>query len=431
MTELFKMPIAAQKTKEKIEPAVETEPILKMKKNDDVILSQEKIELLKNNVADIISKTEQLNPEKINPYWIFNNCGKEHAVIQKNFRTLNNEINWQLLVDLLPEKQKAKWNYEKQRIWTEETTIKTTIELLEEDNPDSFNPFWIKNHDYGLYRHLRKKLKNKETGIVEWDKFADKLPEEWTEKWIMGISKKGKKGAHEKKMKFTFSSSIKKLNKILAENDPRSFSSTDVKTLDRSLHSYFKRYVKKENGGIDWKKIIKEVNPEFENKFKYPKAFKDEYPEERYEGKEEVDSLLEKNKEKLLTFFGATSLEDQEKRNEICLELIKLAKKGNSLAEKKLMAYLEILEVDWLDKEDFLDIYKLRTDVLREKTKRCIYLYREKGAAKFIWYLYKTLKEHAKELNSKHKKIELDEPFYKNTSKGNKYDRMNFEELPN
>lgn len=564
--------------KEKKELIVEEESVFDLENEGSEESFQDKVELLQKSVNDIVNKSRELNPPKLNPHWIFNNCGKGHDIIKKNFRTVDGEMNWQVLVDLLPEEQKEKWSYEKQRVWNEESAIKVSVGLLEEKKPASFNPFWLRQKDYGLYRHLRRKMKNNDTGEIEWDKFVDQLPEEWTEKWVMGIREEKKKEASDKKMKFTFDSSVERLSEVLNESDAESLSSSDINTLDPQLHSYFRRYIQREKGGIDWIRITREITPslrekfkfpneydklisaskrlnnlliendpesfssryieknesslytyirlkvkrkngkidwdgildevdpkfrdrfsyiesqglrisfetavkdlndillennpssfsgadiarfdsllysyfrrnakkdgggidwkrvlsgvdlKFQERFRYPKKFEDEYPTERYEDKKEVDDLLEGKKDRLLTFFGATSKEDKKKRNEICLEMINLAKEGNALAEEKLMSYLEILEADWLEKEESFDVYKVNADLLRERTKRCIYLYQEKGAAGFVWYLYTSLRKHTRQFSGQYKKIELDGPFRGGAKGEDKHDRMNFEELPN
>lgn len=131
-----------------------------------------------------------------------------------------------------------------------------------------------------------------------------------------------------------------------------------------------------------------------------------------------MDKLIEEKKDKPLTFFGVSSQADRRDRNELCLDLIRLAKKGNLSAEKTLMGYLEILVADWIDRDSSLDVYKIYKDDLEERIRRCIYLYREKGAAGFVGYLYINLREQAKGLNQGgQRKISLDDPFGSGLSK--------------
>ena len=427
--ETLRMPSMAKKETQPIQ----REPEIKSSQKEEELsksIDRGKIELLKNNVDSIIDKINQLTPEKINPYWIFNNCSKEHEFIKKNFRTIDDKINWQLLVDLLPEEQREKWDYEKKRVWTEGLAIGTLVNLLRTKNPASFNPLWIRNNDYGLYRHLRRKLRNEQTGEIAWNLFVEKLPEELMEKWVTGMREEKKKEFIENKIKFTFESAIERLTDLLEQNKPASCSSSDINTWDPSLHSYFRRYVNKKGGGIDWEKIMEKIDPNLREKFIYPKKFEEEYPTENYENEDEVETLINNNKESLLTFFVASSPEERSKRNDICLKMIKLAKKGNLIAEERLMDYLEIIESEWIEKKKVLEIYKFRTDILKERTRRCIYLYRENGTANFVWYLLVNLKKHALELNAKHNRIYLDDPAFAN-SKEKRLDRINFEELYN
>lgn len=410
----------------KIKPDAHSSDNTDFDQGADGLLEQKRIDLLKNKVDFVVEKARQLNPDKLNPYWIFNNCSKEHRVIKDNFRTLEGEINWQVFSDLLPKDLKDKWTYEKQKVWSSEKAIGVATKILEKEKPGSFNQEWLEKNDYGLYRHLKRKLKNKTTGKIEWENFIEQLPEEWKNKWTRGIRDEKRREMSKDRTKFSFESAVKRLNDVLTANNPRFFSSEDIKSLDRSLYSYFSRHVKKKDGSIDWKKIIEDIDEKFQSRFQPPKIFKEAYPAKQYEDQSEVDAVLEMNRDKLLTFFGIKNPSDRMERNEICLELIGLAKKGNLAAEDKLMEYLEILAMDWIEKDSLLDVYKIDTDDLRERMKKCIYLYRENGPAGFIGYLYVNLKKQAMGLNRGYNKIELDSSFFGDGP--NKHDRIDLSE---
>ena len=137
------------------------------------------------------------------------------------------------------------------------------VEMLEKDNPVTFNANWLRVQDRGLYKHLRRKLKNQDSGEIEWDKFINQLPEKWMERWVTGMRAEKREQMSQDRMKFTFLSAIERLNLLLEENTPGSFSSTDVESYDEQLYSYFKRHVAKEGGGIDWEKIMSGVDEKY------------------------------------------------------------------------------------------------------------------------------------------------------------------------
>jgi hypothetical protein len=364
--------------------------------------NKEKVDYLEEKIELIVAKVDNLKPEKISPDWIKNKCGEEYYLVKDKFRTLEGEINWQLFADLLPKNLRNIWSYEKQRTWDNKKAKDTIVSLLKKEKPVTFNAEWIKNRDFGLYKHLRRKLKNKETNKIEWEEFINEIPEEWQEKWVRGFSKEGKIKLIESKRIFTFDLAVKKLNKILEEKNPAHFLSSDIKRFDKQLYSYFKENIKRKKGGIDWEKIIKKIDEKFVKRFRPPKRFEDEYPENRYENQNEVEELLNSNKEGVLGFFGG----DRGKRDEFCLELVGLAKKGNVNAEEKLAQYLEMLTMDWIEKDEMFKVYEVDIDGLRERITRCIYLYKDNQPTSFIGYVYANLREEAK--GKRYEKIELD-----------------------
>lgn len=219
------------------------------------VAERKRVDLLRKKVNAIAEKAEDLRATKINPYWIFKNCGKEYYFIKARVRTLDGGINWRVVTNLLPEKWKNRWSYEKKRKWDEKRAKRKLVDLLEKENPKTFNPHWIKKKDYGLYRYLQRRFKNSETGTIEWPLFVRQLPEEWLERWTRGAREEVMKELKEKKRKFNFSSAIERLNYLLEKEKPNSFSSTYIDRLDPHLHSYFRRYVSREGGGLIGKEL--------------------------------------------------------------------------------------------------------------------------------------------------------------------------------
>jgi hypothetical protein len=147
---------------------------------------------------------------------------------------------------------------------------------------------------------------------------------------------------------------------------------------------------------------MKNVNEEYVKRFRPPKRFEDEYPKNIYENEIEVEEIINSNKEGLLGFFGG----DRKKRDELCLDLVKLAKEGNIKAEEKLCEYLEIQAIDWIERSRLSKIYEIDIDGLRQRIIRCIYLYRDNQPTSLSGYIYVNLREEAK--GKKYKRTELD-----------------------
>jgi len=90
---------------------------------------------------------------------------------------------------------------------------------------------------------------------------------------------------------------------------------------------------------------------------------------------------------------------DFERRNEICLDLIRLAKKGNKDAEYELMDLMSFLADKWTERIPAFHIYKYHKETRNEIMRRCIYNYRKNGP--FVGYVHVSLEKAAAGLERK------------------------------
>jgi hypothetical protein len=117
-----------------------------------------------------------------------------------------------------------------------------------------------------------------------------------------------------------------------------------------------------------------------------------------YEDQSEIDIILTKHKNKLYTFVALVDADDREIRNRIIIALVRIAQKGNILAQAELIKWIRYIVDDWVEK--YYQLFKWRGygDEIDEKIKGCIRGYKYTGS--FVGYLFKTLEYSARGMRS-------------------------------
>ena len=182
----------------------------------------------------------------------------------------------------------------------------------------------------------------------------------------------------------------KKLNIILKEKQPESFSSSWIFSNAQSVYHFVRLNHRTENGDIDWDVITKSFSRRYQKRWcrynrKYIKTYADQ---------EEVNRILERHQKKLYVLMAPTNEKERNLRNRIIISFVRIAQKGNTLAQDEAVTWVSCILEDWIDKYWQICRWKGYTDEVNEKIIGCVRRYRYTGS--FIGYLFKTLEYSAR-----------------------------------
>ncbi len=337
------------------------------------------------HLDDVLDKVcyvlKEKNPESFSPSWLFANCNKEYEFLKKKIRNTNGEICWGIIVDLLPLELKNKWEATiRDRNWNYNLAINQLKELINNENPETFNSSWLESKDKGLYMYFLRNIRN--TTGIDWKKILNTLPEELQDKWRVRSKNINKS---------TFNQAMIDLKEIIKQKNPKIITSGFIGRENSKLLSYFTKNIKDDNGEVDWRIVINRLDAESKKICRFPKKLEQYKPTNEYINEEEVDLIINNHKDKLYTFFEILNPEDFQHRDKICLDFLRLVQKGNVLAKEKILDYLEILVTQWVENEEKLKIFIAHGDLLRERIQKCIYYYNSEDGSSFFKYLHTSL----------------------------------------
>lgn len=338
--------------------------------------------------------------------------------------------------------------------------IQILEDLLKDENPDTFGPYWIECQDKSLSARLRRKAK----AMGGWQALAESLHEPWrsrfqqakrlsseqkekrpyelarelteylekipTEKrpqiiypeWIHAnhpqLYEKLNLYVHKKAVDWNFyverlpaewrvlwqkaeASTLEQdmgdLKELLEKEKPESFSWKWIETKNSKLYSRLTKKIKKSHGKISWLELVKGLGDEWSAKWK-PLVRDRQLEESRaYEDESEVQSVLDEFKGGLYTIVTAKSREEIEIRNEICGRLAALSQRGNLAAKKTLRDMLELFLQETIDAAPSLIIYKMEPEKLNERYEACLAHWNP--GTSFLKYLMSSLFFYAKQLD--------------------------------
>lgn len=182
-----------------------------------------------------------------------------------------------------------------------------------------------------------------------------------------------------------FEDIVKGLNIVIGEKQPQKISSSWIVKYAPKAYRYIQRNIRTETGDIDWDRVTSSLDRDFQKRWvRYRRRVV-----EPYEDRNEVDLILNKHRDKLYTFITALDENDFVSRDTVLVALVRLAQKGNTLAQVELVDLLRYTVDDWIDRYFYLKKWKGYTDDVDDKIRGCIRCYRYTGS--FLGYLYKTL----------------------------------------
>lgn len=207
----------------------------------------------------------------------------------------------------------------------------------------------------------------------------------------------------------TLKGAVRELNKLLGKHKPETFSSSWIFKHSQPVYNFVRLNFRTELGTVDWDALTPLL------KRKYQKRWK-RYRVKRltpYENQEELDRVLNKYRDKLYTIIYPLNVDDERVSEVIIIALVRIAQRGNILATRELVTYLNYKIEDWVERRWQVKKWKGRTNDIEDKIRGCIRCYRYTGT--FIGYLFKTL-EYSGRAIVPMQKYSFDDPMYDGTT---------------
>jgi len=183
-----------------------------------------------------------------------------------------------------------------------------------------------------------------------------------------------------------FSAVVVMLNTLLAKNQPDVFNSSWIRAHAPRCYRFIQRKLRRDFGGIDWDRLTHALDRKFQKRWAPGKANQKFVP---YEDSCELDTILKKYRDKLYVFIAPLGEQDRRIRDVIGISFVRLAQKGNLLAQRKFMELVHYTVNDWLEHFEFLSRWRGYEDEMQKQIIGCIRRYRYSGS--FLTYLFRTL----------------------------------------
>ena len=203
----------------------------------------------------------------------------------------------------------------------------------------------------------------------------------------------------------TFTKTIKVLNRLLKQKNPKEFSSSWIFRNNQSIYNYIRLNCKTENGDIDWDIVTSELPRKFQKRWVRYRLKKVKV----YENQTEVDLIIEKYGDHLYTFIAPVDEKDRLIRNRIIVSFVRIAQKGNVLSEREIITWVTYVVDSWIERHWQIRKWNGYTDEIEDKIRGCIRRYRYTGS--FLGYLFKTLEYSARGI-APIQKYSLDDPVF-------------------
>lgn len=180
------------------------------------------------------------------------------------------------------------------------------------------------------------------------------------------------------------------LSEILTQKQPARFGASWIIENAPKTYRFLWRNVRTENGTVDWDRITSSLDREFQKKWmRYRHA-----QVKAYEKQSEVDSVLDRYRDRLYTFICALDKDDKKFQQVILIRLVRIGQKGNVLARDEVVKWVTYITDDWIDRYPQMHRWKGYADEVEDKIRSCIRCYRYTGS--FLGYLFRTLEYSAR-----------------------------------
>jgi hypothetical protein len=196
---------------------------------------------------------------------------------------------------------------------------------------------------------------------------------------------------------YDFHKATQTLNSLLTKYRPKAFDPLWIEQRDENLYKYLSRHVRTETGMVDWDVITVALEQRFQKRWYWYNKRK-AIAKTSYENQEELDIILDKYRSVSYTVFVQENESDRNIRDKILISLVRVSQKGNALAQKKLIEWLNFIITEWTEYLPPIAKWKGYPDGILGNIQQCIRCYRYTGT--FIGYLYKTFLYSARGLRS-------------------------------
>jgi hypothetical protein len=191
-----------------------------------------------------------------------------------------------------------------------------------------------------------------------------------------------------------FDYAVKIISKLLKEIRPDRFNSSWIRKHAPHVYGFIRQNVRSDIGSIDWDRITRALDRRFQRKW-MPFYRSKRKP---YRKKIEIESILKKYQAKLYAFIYPADKNDEYMRDVICIALVRIAQKGNILAEEEIIKLVRFTIDEWIESRPTLFCWEGYESLIQKRIKGCIRCYRYSGT--FIGYLFKTLEYAGRGLRS-------------------------------
>ena len=183
-----------------------------------------------------------------------------------------------------------------------------------------------------------------------------------------------------------YKQAIKNLNRSILKRQPSTFNQAWIRNCVRKSYNFIIDNIKTELDEPDWDFGVRSLDHDHQKL--WLKGRKRKKKVTQYKDFNEVETILNKYKNKLYTFVAQLDKEDKHVCDLISIRLVRMAQKGNLLAREKAMDFIKQLVDQWIDNRN-LQRWLGYNDLIEQNIDRCIRCYRYSGS--FNVYLYRTL----------------------------------------
>jgi hypothetical protein len=200
-----------------------------------------------------------------------------------------------------------------------------------------------------------------------------------------------------------FDTAIQILNSVLIKEEPISFNTSWIIAHAPAVYRYIHKYVRTDSDEIDWDTVTHALDKCFQSRWKGRRHG----PKKQYENQAEVDVVLKKLGDKMYVYIAAQGDEDRTLRDRITVSLVRLAQKGNTVAQQQVVMLVRCTVDDWIEKFFILNRWSSYGEEIDDKIIGCVQRYRYTGS--FFGYVFKTLYYSARYLRYTYS---LDRPLF-------------------
>jgi hypothetical protein len=190
-----------------------------------------------------------------------------------------------------------------------------------------------------------------------------------------------------------FDYAVKIINELLIKKRPVTFNSSWIRENAPNVYRFIQDKVRTEIGGIDWDRVTRALDRRFQRKWMTSSPNR----KTSYRKKAEVGTILQRYNTKLYAFISPADKNDEHMRDIISIALVRIAQKGNILAEEEIIKLVRFTIDEWIESRPALSSWEGYESLIPKRIECCIRRYRYSGS--FIGYLFKTLEYAGRGLN--------------------------------